>query len=370
MNDQSDADLIRDHAFRWIDNSYDETRELIGRQNSTGFDASTNSEIAEHGWLGVLAPEACGGTDGGLPEMAAVMEAIGRGLVMEPVLSVGGIVAPLLSGLDTPQAKDILRDVVAGKTTAVLCHFERDAGFDRGLSSSQCDAEDGGFVVTAPKAPAIDVVGADLLIVTARDPDGKTGVFAVAPDTPSVSVETFRSVDQRGLGAVTLDQCHLPATARLDVDGAGELVEGVIENAGILISAEAIGAMQVVIDETAEYLKIRNQFGQPLSSFQVLQHRMVDMLLHLEEARGALDGALDAGEGQDRLHAIVLSRIVGGRAARYVAEQAVQLHGGIGMTDETRISRYFRRLLMCESLFGDPEWNAERYRQMRAVSAS
>ncbi|KIN70968.1 putative acyl-CoA dehydrogenase [Sulfitobacter noctilucae] len=366
MLEPTDAEILRDHAFKWVDENYGEDREKAGRDSATGFDAVLHDAIAQQGWLGAMVPEDKDGTGGDLAEMAGIMQAVGRGLVSEPVLSIGGITAPLLARLGTPAADTLLAQIMNGEKTAVLCHYERDAGFDRGLSDSTLRPVDDTLDLNAAKAPVLDVVGADVLLVTARDAAGRMALLAVTPDTRGLTLDQHRSVDQRRLGTARFEGCRLPTDADLaegaDVDA---LVSRVLDGAALLVCAEAIGAMDVLIAETETYLQTRKQFGQPLSQFQVLQHRMVDMLMHLEEAQSTLEAALDAQGTAREARAIALAKIVCARAARYVSQEAVQLHGGIGMTDDLRISRYFRRLMLSETMFGDADWHAEKYRQLR-----
>lgn len=366
MTSLEDLTALRDHAFRWVDQAYGEANERAGRGLAKGYDPGMAAEIAGQGWLAVMVSAQNGGMGGGLREMAAVMEAVGRGLVAEPVLSQGAIAAPLLDRLGTPQARQRLSPVLDGASVAVMIHQEADAGFERTITSSRLSEEDGRFHVDASKAPVLDAAGADILLVTALDAAGRTAVVAVEADAPGVRLVRSRSVDGRMLAAVELDRVAVPADAILSAGAdASAIVEAVLEEATLLVCAEACGAMPVLVDATADYLRTRSQFGRPLASFQVLQHRMVDMLLAAEEASAVVEAALDAADGPERKRAFALAKIVTARSARFVAQQAVQLHGGIGMTDDLKVSRHFRRLMQCETMFGDADWHAERFDGLR-----
>ncbi|APE43940.1 hypothetical protein BOO69_11370 [Sulfitobacter alexandrii] len=370
MTELTDAEVLRDHAFKWVDETYGEDREKAGRDTETGYVAARHEDIAGLGWLGAMVPEDKGGIGGDLAEMAGIMEAVGRGVISEPVLSVGGIAAPLLARLQTPAADALLAEVVGGRKTAVLCHFEQGAGFERALGASTVARRDGGLFLSAAKAPVLDASGADVLLVTACDDTGRMAVLAVRPDADGLTRTQHRAVDQRRLCTVDIDDCRLDPDA--DLTGGADAtdhVAAVLDDAALLVCAEAIGAMGVLVPETEAYLKTRKQFGQPLSAFQVLQHRMVDMLMHYEEAQATLEAALDARGTAGQARATALAKVVCARAAQFVAREAVQLHGGIGMTDDLKVSRYFRRLMLSETMFGDADWYQERYRRLRPEEA-
>ena len=366
MTSLDDLTALREHAFRWVDQAYGEAHERAGRGLAEGYDTAMAAEIAGQGWLAVMVAAQNGGMGGGLREMAAVMEAVGRGLVAEPVLSQGAIAAPLLDRLGTPQARLLLARVLDGTSVAVMMHQEADAGFERTLTSSRLTEEDGRFHVDAAKAPVLDAAGATILLVTALDAAGRTAVVAIEADAPGVRLVRSRAVDGRMLAAVHLDRVAVPADAVLTAGAdASAIVETVLEEATLLVCSEACGAIPILVEGTADYLRTRRQFGTALASFQVLQHRMVDMLLAAEEASAVVEAALDAAGGPERKRAFALAKIVTARSARFVAQQAVQLHGGIGMTDDLKVSRYFRRLMQCETMFGDADWHAERFDRLR-----
>lgn len=358
----ADAELLREHALRWVTDNYDDRRELAGREIRDGFDRAVADQIAEQGFLGVMVPEAQGGTGGGLAEMAGIMEAVGREIVAEPVLSVGGLAAPLLASLNTDASNALLAKVVAGETIAVLAHYEPQAGYDRSVTST-ADGDGETVKLSGAKATTIDLPGADVLLVSAKDASERLALYAVDPAAEGVTSKIWRVVDGRTAAALTLDGASAQRLSGLD--DATALIDFALDSAAFLVCAEAIGIMRHLVDETAEYLKTRKQFGQTLDRFQVLQHRVVDMLLAAEEAHGTVDAVIDACNGPGRARAIALAKTVVARSARYVAQQSVQLHGGIGVTDELKIGRYFKRLMLCETLFGDGDFYFSRYEDAR-----
>jgi len=355
----SDAELLRDHALRWVAETYDDKRELAGRAKGEGFDRAVAEQIAQQGFLGVMVPEALGGTGGGLAEMAGIMEAVGRGIIAEPVLSVGGLAAPLLAALGTEASDALLSKLITGEAIAVLASNEPQGGFNRKIESQA----DGEGRITGVKAATIDLPGADVLLVSAKDQAGKLAVYAVDPAAAGVRQKAYRVVDGRTAASLTLDGV---AGQRISgPDDVSALLDAAIDDAAFLVCAEAVGIMRLLVDTTAEFLKTRKQFGQTLDRFQVLQHRVVDMLLATEEAHGVVDAVVDAAPGPNRARAIALCKTVVARSARHVAQQSVQLHGGIGVTDELKIGRYFKRLMLCETLFGDGDFYFTRYEEAR-----
>ncbi len=359
----TDASLLRAHAMRWVDETYDDRSELAGRRMREGFDRAFVDEIAAQGFFAVMVPEAKGGMGGGLAEMAGIMEAVGRGIVAEPVLSVGGLAAPLLAAVDTDAAGALLAQVVAGDTLAVLAHYESHAGFDRAVSTA-ADGDGGTVKLTGRKAATVDVPGADVVLVSARDASGRLALYAVHPAGEGVTSKSWRVVDGRTAASLAFDRA--PAERLSGVDDLTAQLDHALDGAAFLACAEAVGIMTHLVDATADYLKTRKQFGQTLDRFQVLQHRVVDMLLAAEEAHGVVDAAIDAAMGPRRARAIALCKTVVARSARHVSQQSVQLHGGIGMTDELKIGRYFKRLMLCESQFGDGDYYFSRYEAARS----
>ncbi|MCB1739022.1 MAG: acyl-CoA dehydrogenase family protein, partial [Gammaproteobacteria bacterium] len=327
------------------------------------------------GWLAVDLPESAGGSAGGMTELAIVMAAAGGALALEPLLGTVVLGAAAIRTLGTPEQQQMLNAIGAGQRTLAFCHAERDAGYARGYVSCVARAEGDGYVLSGEKSFALHAQAADDLIVSARvgGPKGPMALFLVPRETDGVELSPAPALDGRRGAAVTLADVKVPASARLGAadSDASEVVDALIDRGAIAVCAEAAGAMAEVTEQTVAYLKTREQFGQPLARFQVLQHRLVEMSIAAEEARAATHAALaamDAGATDTRLK-IWRAKVQSARAARFVGGQAIQLHGGMGMTDELAIGHYYKRLTLCETLFGDADWYLKQLARAEAAAA-
>jgi alkylation response protein AidB-like acyl-CoA dehydrogenase len=346
--------------------SFEASRKLTNATHADGFDRGAWADYAELGWLGVNLPETAGGSSGGMTELAIVMAAAGGALALEPLLGtvVLGVVAIELVG--TNAQRELLSVIAAGGHTLAFCHTETDAGYARDYVTTNAESDGDGFVLNGEKGFALHTQAADTLLVSARlgGASGPLSLFLVPRESEGVHVKPAPALDGRRGGAVALNRVRVTKAARL---GGGDAdmsmtIDTVLDRGVIAVCAEACGAMHSVTELTVEYLKSREQFGQPLSKFQVLQHRLVDMSVSTEEARAATHGALkalDSGSA-DAQTRVWRAKVQMGRSARFVGGQAVQLHGGIGMTDELAIGHYYKRLSMCEAMFGDAEWYLKR----------
>jgi len=315
--------------------------------------------FAEQGFLSIGLPEAHGGI-GGATELMLTMEEIGRALVLEPYLSTVALCAPLISdqGSEAQQA-DLLPRVAAGTLKLALAHGEVDARY---ASTVRTEARRSGdsYVLNGAKSTVLDGALADLLLVSAKVEKG-LAVFLVDPTAPGVHVARYRTQDGRSAADVTLKDLKLPASQVLGSGDATTALERAVERGIAALCAEAVGAMEATNAATIEYTKSRKQFGQPIGRFQALQHRMADMFVQATQARsmGILAAGRCAARGNSSDDAALRRRDVSaakcyvGKAARFVGQQAVQLHGGMGMADELAVSHYFKRLTMIDMTFGD-----------------
>lgn len=327
-----------------------------------GFSREAWSQYAEQGWLGVALPEAAGGVGGGVTELGIVLAAAGRHLALEPFIATLVTGATAIEKCGTGEQQALLAEIVAGSRLLALCHSEPGAGYVRDHVTATARADGDGYVLDGAKSFALHAHAADTLVVSARlgGSDGPVQLFLVPADTAGVSRNVAPALDGRQGAAVTLDGARVDGSARLGDDDADRLavISEVIDLGVLGACAEAVGAMAAVTDIAVEYLKTREQFGQPLSKFQVLQHRLVDMSVATEEARAAVHAALQAvddGRGDART-AIWHAKVQTARSARFVGGQGVQVHGGMGMTDELIVGHYYKRLAQLEAMFGDAEW--------------
>lgn len=363
--------LLKETAARWATDNYATLEQLeAARAAPLGFSQAKWAELAELGLLGLPFAEADGGFGGGPVETLVVMEALGRAMAPEPylasVLLGGGAVR--IAGSDAQRAA-ILPGLMDGSSRLAFAHSELQARYDLNDVATTARAVDGGFRLDGLKTVALNADAATLLVVSARtsgarrDEAGIT-LFLVPADAPGVSVAGYPTQDGGHAADITLAGVFVPADAVLGtVDSAFPVIEKVVDGAIAALGAEAVGLMEALTDLTVEYLKTRKQFGVSIGSFQSLQHKAVDMLVALEQARSMSLYAgmmLETEDATERRVAISAAKVQINRSARFVGQTAVQLHGGIGMTMEYLGAHHFRRLAMIELMFGDTAWHQRR----------
>jgi pimeloyl-CoA dehydrogenase small subunit len=357
-----DQRLLKDSVDRLIADRYSfEARKKL-RAEKDGWSRAMWAQFAELGLLGLPFSEAHGGFGGGPADLAIVMEAFGAGLVVEPFLATvilgGGLVQRLGS---TAQQDALLPEVAAGKLTLAFAQVERASRYNLADVQTTAAQGDGGWVLNGEKSVVMHGDTADKLLVTARvaggrfDRDG-IGLFLVDAATAGVSRRGYPTQD--GLRAAEISFANAEGEPLGDPKGALDGVEQVVDRAIAAVCSEAVGLMQCMQDLTVDYLKTRQQFGRPIGSFQVLQHRSVDMLVELEQARSmAMFATMMAGEAdaKTRRRSISAAKVQIGRSGRHIGQEAVQLHGGIAMTMEYKVGHYFKRMTMLEQVFGDAD---------------
>ena len=351
---------LRDEARKWVANAYANGHAGGRGREADGIDRDVWRQLADLGWLGLMVPESHGGAGAGAAEFAAIAEAVGAGAVREPVTMTAGTVVRLLGAVaNRTQADADLSAIAKGALVASLAHAEPAGGYARDAIETTATADAGSVILNGAKAAA---TVADIVFLTARDPDGTLAVWRLPGDTPGVAVRAFRMIDGRTAADLTLSNVRVPASARMTDDGdAAALLDTVLDTAALFAAAEIVGAMETLLADTAAYLTTREQFGVPLARFQALQHRLVDMYVRTEEARAALTVALSMLDTPERVAAVAVARSVAGRAANGVAREAVQLHGGMGMTDELRVGHLLKRCLVAASSYGDADWYRNRF---------
>jgi alkylation response protein AidB-like acyl-CoA dehydrogenase len=333
------------------------------RASADGWSPALWRELGELGLLSVHIPEADGGIDAGAVAGMLVANAIGEGLLLEPFLSSAVLATRAIATLgDEGQRARWLPSLANGELVAVLAHDEDATRFDPFALQTRAVAVDGGYQLDGRKSLVYHAPIAGLLLVSARV-DDQLGVFAVEPGTAGVSIDRVRTVDDQVAGHIALQGVRVGADARLGGEAHGAL-QAVLDQGLAMLCSEAFGAMDKLLAATIEYSRSRVQFGQPIGRFQALQHRMAEMLMHLEQARSMMYLAATRCEHADaaeRARALSAAKALIGQSARYIGQQAVQLHGGMGMTDELAVSHWFRRLVAFEQRFGATEWHLQRY---------
>ena len=368
-----EQDLLRDGLGKFLASRYDLDSSRAAAKTGPGWQPDIWRGFAEDlGILGATLPESAGGSGGGPAEAMVIAEEMGRALVIEPFIDTVVVAGGLLARAGGAAATEVLTAIADGSAVVALAVTEADTG-DRweGLSTSAIpDGRD--WVITGSKIVVSAAPLATHLVIAARTA-GKPGDTAgislflteFDADVPGLQAHGYRTIDDRRAADVVFDSLRLPAEALLVRDGWASLTRARDEGAAA-VCAEAVGAMRTVLGDTVDYCKQRQQFGQPIGSFQVLAHRMVDMHMELEQAVSAAYLAvlnLDA-EPDVRARAVSAAKATVGRAARFVGQNAVQLHGGMGMTEELAIGHYFKRLTAIQYEFGSTDFHRTRYAQL------
>jgi alkylation response protein AidB-like acyl-CoA dehydrogenase len=367
-----DQRMLGESVGRYLSDQYDfESRKKIIHSDSGASDAVWG-QLAEMGLMSIPFSEAAGGFGGGAVDLMSAMQSIGQALVVEPVLAT--LVAGRLidrSG-SAAQKSEILPAVIDGSSRLAFAHIEDGARYRLEQVSATARRTADGWVLDGLKRVVIGAPHADLLVVSARtagQPGDASGVslFVVAPSARGVSSTAYRTMDNQRAADLRFDGVQVRADALIGAEGAAlPVIEEAIDFATALLCAEAVGAMQFANDTTLEYLKTRKQFGVPIGSFQALQHRMVEMFVTLEQARSMTymvcskvdGGAADAAE---RARIASAAKIKVADACRQIAQESIQLHGGMGMTEEMKVSHTFRRLTLIAQQFGDADHHLERF---------
>lgn len=363
--------LIKDAVEKFVQNDYDfDTRNKI-IASEEGFDRKVWQQFGELGWLGVSFPEEAGGFGGGPIETNIMMEALGYGMVVEPYLAtivLGG--NALAFGGSDAQKESVLASVIAGETLLALAFAEEESGYNLANVATKAEKSGDGFIISGEKTVVIGGAWADKVIVAARTSGGQNdeqgiSLFLVDTKASGVTVNTYKTMDGARGANIKFDQVSVSADDLVgELDNGYQLLDKVIDYGISAACAEALGAMAAANEKTLAYMKTREQFGVPIGSFQVIQHRMVDMFMAVESSRSmvmmvALKVASD--DVIERKKAVSAAKVYLGQNARYCAQEAVQLHGGIGMTEELDIGHYFRRLTLFCSLFGSTDYHLDRF---------
>ncbi len=367
--------LLQDSARRFIERDYD----LAARQalvaSEDGFSRDNWKTFADLGWLGIGVPGDYGGLDGGMLDIAVLMDAIGRGLVVEPFLSTAVLGVGLLADVGSEaQKRDWLPAIAAGERLLALAVGEPQARYDLHDVATTAVAADGGFRLSGHKSVVYDAPSADALVVVARtggdrrDTDGLSA-FLVDAEFPGVTLRPYPTIDGHRGAEVLLEDVAVAEHAILGpCDRALPAIRRVVDRACIALAAEAAAIMAVSVETTRDYLATRRQFGTTLDRFQVLRHRLVDMYTAqqmIESLVLRVAAEFDAMDTAERTRAAAAVKAQAGRAGRFVGQQAIQLHGGMGMTEELAIGHYFKRLAIIDSMYGDAAHHLARFGELR-----
>mgnify|MGYP001278291996 CR=1 FL=1 len=360
-----DQRLLKESVERLLADRYDFEARKRHMQEPDGWDRNMWSAYAELGLLGLPFAEQHGGFGGGAVETMIVAEAFGRALVLEPYLAtvvLGG--GCLRLGASAAMQAAVLPKVAAGELLLALAHQEPQARYELADVAAVAKPDGAGYLINGAKTLVLHGDAADKFVVSARlsgearDREG-IGLFLVDAAAQGIARRGYRTVDGLRAADVTLSDVRVGPDAVIADGAAGlRLIEQVADAAIAFLAAEAVGAMTAAHEMTVEYLKTRKQFGVPIGSFQALQHRAADMLVMVEQARSMAYFATMMAEEPDaveRRKALSAAKVQIGRSARFVGQQAIQLHGGMGMTMEYKVGHYFKRMTAIDTLFGDAD---------------
>ena len=361
-----EQNMLRDSAARFMDDHYslDARQKLL--RSKLGHSTEHWQTMAELGWLGLTVPEAAGGIGATQVDNMVLCEQFGRGLLLEPYLATCVLGLGVLTQLaPKPELSALIADVIGGNVRLALACHEEAGGPNLTHVATRASAVTDGFRLSGRKTMVVSGDSAHHLIVVARTegsidtPQGIT-LFLLAADAAGVRITGFPTVDGLRAAQIELDDVHVPPAAALGELGGGyPLLAYAAMNGLLALGAEAVGAMEVLYKDTVEYIQTREQFDHPLSEFQVLRHRMVDMFIEYEQCKSMLYRATMEAEarGVAAMPTVHALKYMVGRAGVELGELAVQTHGGMGMTEELRIGHYFKRLLAIDALFGNSDYH-------------
>ncbi|WP_027015068.1 acyl-CoA dehydrogenase family protein [Comamonas composti] len=364
-----DRRMLADSLNRFVSEQYAiEARNQIA-YGSEGHSPLLYSQFAEIGAIGALFPEEVGGFGGTGFDISVIFECLGRGLVAEPLLG-ALVVGQALVAAGSDAQKQKLQALMDGSLVAALAHDEPGSHYELNKVSTTAVKQGQGWVLNGAKGVVAFGEKAELLLVSARSAGAQfdeqgISLFLVPGDAKGLQKRGYNRLEGGRAAELVFDQVEVGADALLGQQDQGlALLERIAGYALLALSAEAVGAMDVAKDQTLEYLRTRKQFGVPIGSFQALQHRMAQLLLEVEQARSAVINAAAAIDGEDRVaraKALSAAKYSIGRIGTLVAEESIQMHGGIGMTWELPLAHYAKRLVMIDHQFGDEDHHLSRY---------
>lgn len=362
--------LLKESVDGLLTDSYDFDARKKYQKEKGGWSKTVWSKLAEQGLLGLPFAEDDGGIGAGAVETMIVMEALGKALVLEPYLAtvvIGG--GFLRHGGSAEQKAAHIPGIIDGSKTFAFAQLEKNSRYDVADVSTTAKKKGAGWVIDGEKFVVLNGENADTLIVTARTAGNRTdksgiGVFIVPADARGVTRKGYPTQDGLHAADITFTGVEVDGSAVIGEAGNGlPLIERVVDEARTAMCAEAVGAMDESLKTTVEYLKTRKQFGVAIGTFQTLQHRAADMFVALEQARSMsmfATMAADFDNAKERARAVAAAKVQIGKSGKFIGQQSIQLHGGIGMTQEAKIGHYFKRLTMIENTFGDTDYHLRR----------
>lgn len=366
-----EQNLLKDSFERFVKDNYSSDARAKLANTELGFSRGHWKKMAELGWLGLPFSEDVGGFGGTAVETMIMMESMGRGLVLEPFVSTVILGGGLIAEAGSPaQIEAIIPEVIEGNMMLAFAYAEPQSRFNLNDVETAASKSGSGYVLNGHKSVVYHGTTADKVVVSARTSgnsrdEAGISLFIVDNNVSGLSRRDYRTIDGQRAADIMFENVAVGADALLGKEGtAYPVIEKVTDYAIAALCAEAVGAMQAANEITNEYMKQRKQFGTPIGKFQVLQHRMVDMYMEAEQSKSMSDMVamkLDLGDEMERRKAVAAAKAQVGQASKFVGQQSIQLHGGMGMTDEYSIGHYFKRLTTIEMLFGNTDYHFKRF---------
>jgi len=362
--------MIQQSVERFVQENYDLTNRVKICSEDPGYSKEYWGSMADLGWLGLAFDEEDGGFGGNQIDTLVLMEQFGKGLVLEPFLANIVLGGGIIKRAASPAIKEsIIPSLMEGKLQITLAYAEEQSRFDIEDVATAAREEDGGFIINGKKSMVLNAESADKIIVVTRTSGSQVdengiSLFIVDASSEGVEKQNFPTVDGLRASEITFEDVKVSSEALVgEKDKGFKILQAVVNDAILALSAEAVGAMEVLYKDTVEYTQQREQFDHALSDFQVLQHRMVDMFMEYEQCksllfRATLETVEDPDLAQRTVHA--LKHLIG-KSGIFVGESAVQLHGGMGVTEELRIGHFFKRLLVIDSQFGNADFHLDKF---------
>ena len=362
--------LIQQSVERFVQENYDLPKRVEISSKDPGYSKEYWGSMAELGWLGLPFEEKDGGFGGNQIDTLVIMEQFGKGLVLEPFIAnvvLGG--GAIQIGGSEELKKEMLPGLIEGSKQMTLAYAEQQSRFDLEDVATSARQEGDKFIINGQKSMVLNAESADHIVVVTRTSGGQVDeegitLFLVDSNAKGIELQNFPTVDGLRASEITFDNAEVSSERMIGELGKGfDILRVVSNNAILAVCAEAVGAMEILYKDTVEYTQQREQFDHPLSDFQVLQHRMVDMFMEYEQCksllfRATMETIQDPVLAQRTIHA--LKHLIG-KSGIFVGENAVQLHGGMGVTEELRIGHFFKRLLVIDSQFGNADFHLDKF---------
>ena len=368
-----EQNMLKESVVKWAQDNYSFDQRGVIAQSDQGFSKEHWSTFAELGWLSVPFSEDFGGYGGSIVDVSAIMQEFGNALLLEPIFPSVIMFGGLLEQAGSKEInQEIIPQIIDGSLLGSVAMYEAHARFDMSDIATQATADGDNYLVSGSKSLVLGGTHADKIAVVARTSGEQTdeqglSLFLVDGDTKGVTKSNYTLMDGQKVADITFDNAS--GTLLGELDGAYAALHATMQNAHVALCAEAVGIMEKLNKTTLEYTKTRKQFGTAISSFQALQHRMVDTFMSQEQAKSLLVGTLcelsdDTTSPEQAAKLVNALRALVAKNGKHIGDEAIQLHGGMGLTDELDVGHYVKRLMMINLMFGDGDFFQKQFNQV------